>query len=1259
MMKWITSTQLNQWADSRDAQSMLSELVLRLIHATVSNITKLRFPSGDAVHLTGWDGVLESEDAVYTIGAGLSLWECGTNKDLKSKADSDYVKRSNNALGYDTRTATYVFVTPRIWDGAEKWMQDKNTDSIWRNVVVLTAVELEDWLALCPSVSLWLAEQWHEHPIRANSIETFWKNRFVGQEITLNPDIILGGREIEQNQLYQQLDKPSITVVQSIAQFESVAFAVACLLESADAFGWKSRSLVVNDENTLEQLIEEYDNLIFIANVGNKNHIYATQKGHRIIYAVSAAEIPKVNDLISLPLIDRDKFIKSLSSSGLNRNHAEQLSKETVRNITILRRRLKLDFTPPLWAKAENIRDLIPAILIGRWNDKVEGDRNIVARIAGESYNRYSEKLQRWVNSDDTPLVNVDGIWRIISPYESFCYASNYFTANDFTNYRSVVFEIAADNDPDANEKLNATTIQFWENKQCYSGWLKEGIFQSAILISIIGKSTELCTPQQPADMWVDSIIRDILNDSTIEWWFSNGRILSQIAEASPRCYIKYLIDDLKKEDSIIKRLFIPKANISFMGPGENYTNVLWSLRMLLWEEEFFLPVSLILMELSAIENNTNSADKPFETLCAAYTIWHPQTYVNTNQRLQTLRTLCHKYPIQGFSLCKHLVDRLDRSVIFPTKPMHWRRFEQERPKVTNEDIYESIGSICQLMVDVCNFSTSQIVDILDIADQQAIGRFNRETLLEFIIQHKERFTGNYDITNKIRSTICHHKSYPESNWALSADEIDGWEKLLSDLEDKNPIQKYRWMFKDYFLETLETNKVKRDFLEKQRITLESRSRVLKEIYDINGFESIIEFAKIVECPNVVGEGYAQICTDDSFEQVFRVLNNSDVLSQFAKGFFYGYVCRLGENKFIDAMQQIDMEKYMDVFHIPLTLFTASKTVIDYVEMLPESIRLQYWQQVPVPVSVCRNPKESVYVVNKFNAVQRYDASIGIMCYSSQSNVQIPSDMIIETIMGLLSQLSDDAEAVVSIQNELACVIKLVDRREDVDKEKLFFIELIFYRLLCHHVDGDNLRLIDDIMSNPQSLMDILNFMYLSSDPKEREEELVAIQQNDRTTYSNLAFILLDEMRRMPCVDGSNVINEQALKAYVKELRELGYKTHKLSHVDYVIGMLLANYPESEDYPPRAICEVIENLNNEDVISGFRSRIFKKRGVTVRPALAGGTLEKEESAKYQAYADKVRFSYPVMAEVFDVLSRVYSGMAYQADTKTKIEKMEF
>lgn len=95
-MKWITSTDIKQWADRRDAQSVLSELVARLIRATASNITQIRFPSGDAVHLTGWDGILETPESVYIIESGLSLWECGTNAALRNKANDDYDKRCNN-----------------------------------------------------------------------------------------------------------------------------------------------------------------------------------------------------------------------------------------------------------------------------------------------------------------------------------------------------------------------------------------------------------------------------------------------------------------------------------------------------------------------------------------------------------------------------------------------------------------------------------------------------------------------------------------------------------------------------------------------------------------------------------------------------------------------------------------------------------------------------------------------------------------------------------------------------------------------------------------------------------------------------------------------------------------------------------------------------------------------------------------------------------------------------------------------------------
>lgn len=82
-MKWITSTTIKQWADTRSAQGLLPELILRLIRATSTNTSNIRFPNGDAVHLTGWDGVVESADAIFNI----------YNPQIKISAESE-TKRS-------------------------------------------------------------------------------------------------------------------------------------------------------------------------------------------------------------------------------------------------------------------------------------------------------------------------------------------------------------------------------------------------------------------------------------------------------------------------------------------------------------------------------------------------------------------------------------------------------------------------------------------------------------------------------------------------------------------------------------------------------------------------------------------------------------------------------------------------------------------------------------------------------------------------------------------------------------------------------------------------------------------------------------------------------------------------------------------------------------------------------------------------------------------------------------------------------------
>lgn len=1103
-MKWFTANDIKQWADRRDAQSILPELVGRLIRATVpaSAITRFRFPSGDAVYLTGWDGILESQARVYSIESGLSLWECGTNANPKSKADEDYAKRTENTLGFEPQSATYVFVTPRIWNGAENWAQEKRDAHIWKNVIVLTAVELEDWLSLCPVVALWFAEYIHHQPlIKVYTIDTFGEKWATGPEIKLNPDILLGGRENEQEKIYQNLQRPSISIIQSMVQEESLAFAVACIIRHPQAEELKDKCLVVENEDVLERLIEEYDDLIFIANVGHKNHIYATQKGHRIIYATSIAEVPKVNELISLPEIDRDKFIDSLESSGIQREYAEQLSKETVRNITILRRRLKFDLTCPEWAKPENVRDLIPAILVGRWHDKSEGDKEIIAKLAGEPYDKYSAKLQRWLNSNDSPLVTVDGAWRIISPYDAFWHASNHISITDFTNYEYTVNQITEDNDPDATEKLVSTSLRFWENKQHYSGWLKEGIFQSAILISLISESTTLQTLQR-GNVWIDSLIRDILNKSTIEWWYSNKRVLHLIAEAAPRCYVNYIRNDIEKKDSIIRRLFTPKSDtVDIFGPGENYTEILQSFNMLLWETDLLLPVCQILLELSSIENTLNTADKPINSLQTTYTVWYPQTYASIEQRLEILTTLSKKYPEQIFRLCKKLVNEWDRSTLCPTYPMRWRRFGQERPQPMQGDVIIAINHICRLMVDICDLSEEQVCDVLELADQSSIGEANRALLFGYILRNKTNFIDNYAITDKIRDTIYHHKSYPDAKWALGSDEINKWEYLLQEIEARDPIQKYRWMFKDFCLESLGINRKDHDLPSLYREQLKIRSNALREIYKIHGINGIYELSQIVGCPYIVGGTYAHICKQKDFNEILNIVKSaSEVLKQFARGFFCNYVVRFGVQKFIDKIKSLKFDAFEDGILLAVTSIHTSETIWQYIETLPASAQLNYWEHAQI--GVYEKKEDNIFLINKLNTAHRYEESINII-YHTLKTQSIPSQLIVDTILGIISHPPGDK---IEFRYELSEIIVALDKRADVATEKLFLIEFIFYNLLKHYGHSTKIRLIDELMSNPQSLMYILNYAYLSSDPAERQSELNKMEQRNERIYALSCF---------------------------------------------------------------------------------------------------------------------------------------------------------
>lgn len=1256
-MKWITSTDIKHWADTREAQSLLPELLLRLIRATSTNVNAYRFPCGDAIHLTGWDGVLDSNERIYNIQSGISLWECGVNLNPKDKADKDYSKRINDSLGYNKHESTFVFVTPRIWDGATAWANDKKQNNEWKDIVVITAVELEDWLSLCPTVALWLASKISGKSInKVHDLESFWNKWAYSKEVKLKPKILLGGREKEQQELYSNISDSSITIIQSIAQSESLAFAVACILESHDEDNLLSRAIVVEDEDVLEQLIDQYTNIIFIANVGHKNHTYAIQNEHSIVYAASAAESFNTTSnakLIQLPVLDRDKFIESLVNSGLDKNRAEHLSRETARNIIILRRTLGIDYTCPEWAKPENIREIIPAILVARWSEALEGDKELISLIAGESYDSYIAKLHKWLHKDDSPVVTIDGKWRLYSPYEAFGYAASYITTADFTNYKEAINRITSDNDPDAIEKMSTTDLRFWDHKQKYSGWVKEGLFQTAILISLSDDRIKLNTPTSPS-LWIDVTISSILNNSSIEWWYSNKLVLGLIAEASPKSYIEFIQNDLTKEKSITKRLFTPKSVNNLWGPQEDYTHILFSLQTMLWDDRWLLPISCILADLSSIENDSNLYNKPINALYEAYAIWRPQTYARTPQRLQALKTIAKKYPKQAFVLYFKLLDRLDHATVSCTHPMKWRCYDYSYSDITNRDIIDSISSICNLIISVCDNSEEQICKILELADQSVLGLTNRQLLFDYVITHKSEFIGNFAITNVLRQTIYSHTTYAETEWALPKVEIDKWSGLLLELESQNLLERYRWIFEDSHVNIVEVDKLHldwKDAFERNRIY---KHNAITEIEQSHGFEGVCQFAKMVKCPNEVGESYAYSANDDTYRQVLNILlyDKHEAIINFTKGFFSHYTFRNGINSIIPILGSLDFDKYKEVFVIPITVMPcACREMWDFIDILPKAIQNEYWANITVGFIY---EDESVFLIKRLIEYKRYDKALAIISHSHNKTI-IPADVIEETIIGIINTV--DSNVLSKMQYELSNAVYALDKLDDANVQTLYSIELLLYRILEHYGNINETRLIKEIMSNPESLMDLIDKTYMSSDEDERVVEIEQIKNDN--SYALMGWHILYTLRRTPFVDSNNIIDEVALNNYIDQLQTLGKAKHKIKGVNTVIGELLGNYPVTEDYPPIPICDIIERLNNKEVNDGFRTRLYNKRGVTVRSAFDGGTLENIEADKYNRYADKIRYTHPIVCGIFDDLSRDYYQMAKDEDTRVKIEKMEF
>lgn len=1237
-MKFITSTHLKQWADTKESQAFLPELIRRLICASVKQLDRLTFPCGDAGHMPGWDGIVSCREQIDLVPEGESLWECGVNKDIQTKANDDITKRAANPIGHIRAESTFVFVTPREWAGANAWILANQTG--WKKLVVYTAVELEVWIEKCPAVGLWLADKLNILNAGGYQLpDVFWKKWASGDKYTLPYQIVTAGRNQAIVCVLKACFNPSVFEIQALTQSEAVAFVLASIATCSDADKLLARAIVVTDKNTFDDLVSHYENLIIITTL-RENMSYALSRNHTVICAVTPED--QVSTAEKLPRVEREGFVKAIEDCGFDYVQAGKIATDTARDVNVVRRRLKIDKLKPEWANRDGISALLPVALLGQWNENVPGDLKLVEKLCGKTYSDYVKILQGFILMSDSPIAHVGAIWRLKSPMDTMSYASAYLTSDDLANLKEICALLIGDDDPDAEEKLVSDEWKMWQFRQQFSSDVKKGTYQSLILLSLINDESN------SRSVWVDDLVRELLNGWTLKRFLSNRSYFTLLAEASPEAFLEFL-EEIEKD--IYDVVFTPqKSSIGVIGWNIYYTEILWTLEMLAWDDDYIYRATSLLLRFSTYKNESNYANKPTNSLAEIFRFQWPQTFASFDNRIQVLISLSSSFKSEICKLCFRILESLGPRMFSQTHFYKWRHFSDlSSPKCISVSV-DNLKAITKLLLGCTTFSEDDICKLLKLSTNKWM-ICCRTDILNAIIERKDNICESDIIEHTLREELTRHLSIPEAAWALSEKELEPYKKLLLDIEPKNVVMKHRWMFEDMFLRL--PQKIETDLEKDYRMKQEIRDKAVKEILSERGREGIWELISVVKCPSSVVNSMILLYGDGLLRDTCERFGKNIVDIAFLQEFFRRLFFQKGEDDYMRIID--DVKVYGNT-----TCLSACLYAPEYNEKLAaiandcgEEIETLYWQNISVVYVKIPNPMQ---IIDKLIWVDRFDKALELIYHNKNSSL-IPDIIKVNVIKGLMFRGHQDFTPHIDwfyIDN----VIEDLDKSEDPEIiQTLVQIEFFAYRAFADRRNINDLRFIKELMSKPELLIELIMMVYKSDDGN--EEEVSESEQNNKKVMARCASSILYDLSCCPGVDEQGNVNPDVLRSYIYRLYELSVERHRTQVVDMVVGTLLGNLPRNVSYPQAILGEIVEELKSDSVDEYIRIRIFNSRGVTVRGFAEGGDQERSLAALFRSYRDKVKFTYPRLAKIFSKLMNEYERDANREDCVAQLEDLEY
>ncbi|MGF6646524.1 hypothetical protein [Paraburkholderia sp. GAS82] len=1224
----VTANDLEDFADMRESQAAIPELIWLLVNESVPSLLECRIPYGDSVNQPGWDGLIETgTNFKHYMPAGKSFWEIGTGDDPQGKATADFKKRTESMPLEERQNASYVFVTPRAagtggWSepAQTKW-RDARSQSGWQRIIIIDGQRLADWLREFPAVGKWLFKK--IGLVRASTgfstPAEHWDNlRQVSRagDPPLPAEIFLVGRDKAVTQLRRLFDGESSKLVLATESENDAEDFVAAFLEKLEPVERQllcGRCLFVHDADAWASFANLRSSHVLVASpkldiLRDEQLHMAAQKGkHAVVVPVSGAWARASADLVPLRSPSAHTLSSTLRDANFDFDHARELGAAGGLSLSALKRYIRGVGQFPPYATWEKARVLAHAQLLGAWVGDNEHDQKAVETMVAQPYADWCETARAETLRSDTPLIQRNERWRTISRGEAWSGLGPRLTDADLDRFQSLAVRVLSEVDP----KFELATEEHYRaavygKVLLHSDALRSGVAESLALLGSRPGALTSCSHGK-AENVAYATVRDLLNGVGWKRWASMNSLLPMLAEAAPGAFMA-AIEEALRDLSVSPFLDVFKQESNGFGGWNYMTGVLWGLESLAWNPDYLTRVTAILGDLSEIDPGGNWVNRPKNSLTSIFLPWLPQTAASVPRRKVAVETILKERPAVCWKLLLSLLPTTFGNTSGTYRPT-WRPYvpDEWNDIVSPADNLQQVLNYAELAIGVAAKDLPKLVELVEyLPDLPAAANSDVLALLHSPVVTEAPEASRLPLWEALLAIANKHRKFADAQWAMQSDAVQKIEAAAIGLAPRSAQLLNRRLFTETDIDLYDEGD---DFEAQAHKLEEERQRIVKQLLDEGGVAGILDFVREVESPRKVGFALGKLASSEMDEALLpEYLEAADKpLSALIAAFV---VARHNDQQWVWVDAQLDAAWSVEHRLAFLKLLPFEPETWRRAERSLHNDVGRYWQEV----SVNPWPLDEPALVEAVHDLLSHGRALGaVSCIARlvHKKATFAPELALNALLeALRSPVGQDRIDQYAIQE----IILWLQANLPTDSEELFKVEWNYLRLLERHRGHGPKTLERRLASDAGFFSQLIALLYRSDKPEKRVE----LTSEDENIAQN-ASRLLRGWRTIPGGEDGAQFDGQRFSSWLSEVKR---QTDETGHVRFAmnrIGQALAYAPTDPGglWIHKSLAEALNAKDANEMRSGLVTGLYNKRGVH---GFSAGAAEREIAAGYREKA---------------------------------------